>query len=1300
MAFPKLFSGGTGSFNPNTPITHRLWVKLLLNNLDDRYRRDRYLPFFMIDRFIKISLIKHNRMVIAEAGESAVEKPTVKDLRAGEGNEAYKKFGTKVPATIPGSRSYWFTAQQEVFAISVEMKRNPDFFLTATTKDGWAEIQRCMAHSVDDECDKCPHEDELRPAVDHATECSIAFHRRWLEFKKRVLKDPKGGLGKVVRYWFRREYQKRGAVHIHGVVWVDPETKPENVVRAEMPRGDTEVTKELRDMVQKYQTHKCLSEKCFHHKGKKLKHCKMGYPQPLVNVTRPDETGLRKLYRRRKPEDQRIIPYCFPMLCIFRSHTNIQEVSKEGFEFYLTKYMTKPEQQTKVRKDASDTERYLTMRVIGAVECNDILNMFWATESDVEVEYLPIELRVTVKVMKRKEHLPEDSLSTNVYYDNKMEKYFQRPKELEDVTYPDFFRHYNYKGKKKNPDLEDNESDHENTEPADKPKGMKDLAGKIVVKRRHPVVIRYPFLLPYGDNTERFCLKLLLEKYPIRKLDDLISPGNEKKSYLNECMDRKLWQQEKIAEDVLDQAGNYGLSETKIREMAAYLIRNNFITVPAIAKWFKTHADKIVGADEPNYEYVADENIHDKFFGEYPVQDLELAPLEEYVNSFTDDQARIFSEIRNKIVNKEQCLACVVGPAGTGKSHLLKAICALAKIKPDPENGIPDTCRTFAILAPTGSAAYLIKGLTIHKFFSLDFKCRSWIKKNTMEEWFIKYCDIILIDEMSMIDNSVFRTIEDLCHHFVDYTNPFIQKNALFADKTVILFGDPLQLPSHGTPLFCGQLFRFFKIYNLRTIVRQKDIEFTKILSSIRMGIVTPEAEKAFRSRLIKQFDYKELIEKRQTIVVSLRRDCDRMNADVLSHMEGEEFVFHAIDTSASGTQLTEQQEEKLDERKDLYPRVLKLKINATVILRRNINTAAGLVNGRVLIVDEIVKDSLYPQNDYVILRSLDGKQRFPIQRHEQSIEDFGQKSYVRCQLPMVLGFAATVHRVQGMTVNDIIIKLDRSFFASGQAYVALTRTRSLDQIRLLAFDKDAIILKPFYKELITWMDHMDVFNQNGNKQYPFPAWPNKFEDKVPHPRADPQNNEPIQPKEADTEAMDIDIPNSQQPMEVDDLQEPMPQKCKRLLTQIRGMLENTPVQEYETRLLEFIETNREFCEQVLTVLRGAEPLSTDAILQYQLTNCVYPIPPHMHPYYRLRNVSKDGDCFYHAMSVCLFGDQQFSYCFRFAAILMMATNYKYYLRFKQRCRTRANRKRTERHCNTTCMGWNVSNGCSVRGHK
>ena len=39
----------------------------------------------------------------------------------------------------------------------------------------------------------------------------------------------------------------------------------------------------------------------------------------------------------------------------------------------------------------------------------------------------------------------------------------------------------------------------------------------------------------------------------------------------------------------------------------------------------------------------------------------------------------------------------------------------------------------------------------------------------------------------------------------------------------------------------------------------------------------------------------------------------------------------------------------------------------------------------------------------------------------------------------MVLGFAATVHRVQGMTVNDIIIKLDRSFFASGQAYVALT---------------------------------------------------------------------------------------------------------------------------------------------------------------------------------------------------------------------------------------------------------------------
>ena len=1272
MAFPKLFPGGTGSFNPGSPIKQRMWDKLLLHNLDDRFRRDRYLTFFMIDRYIKISLIQHKRMVIAEAGEFAVEKPTVKDLKEGEGNEAYRKFGTKVPASIPGSRSYWFTAQQEVFAISEEMQRNPDFFLTATEYDGWPEIQRCIAHQVVDECDKCPHDNDNEPAVNFATECSIAFHRRWLEFKKRVLQDPKGGLGKVIRYWFRREYQKRGAVHIHGVVWVEPGTKPENVVRAEMPRGgnDPKLTAELRELVKKYQTHNCI-DKCFSRKGKRLNNCKLGYPQPLVNATRPDETGLRNYYRRREKEDQRIVPYCIPMISIFRSHTNIQEVSKDGWEFYLTKYMTKPEKQTRVRKDVSDTERYLTMRVIGAVEANDTLNMFWAKESDVEVEYLPIELTVTTRVLKRKEHLPEDSLSSNVYYDNKFEKYLLRPKELEDVTYPDFFRHYILKGSKRKDDTEDIESDHENTEPTDKTKPMKDLAGRIVVKRRHPVVIRFPFLLPYGEHTEQFCVKILLEKIPIRKLDDLISPNNEKKSYLDECMLRHLWEKAKIAEDFLDHSINYGLSETKLREMAVYLIQNEFITVPDIAKWFKSHADKLMGPNEPNYEFVQEENIDDKFFGEYPVKDLELEPLEVYINSFTDDQARIFNDIRDKFIKNEQCLACVVGPAGTGKSHLLKAICALAKTRADPEKGIPNTLKRFFILAPTGSAAYLIKGLTIHQLFRLDFKNMSWIKKNTIWEWFIKRCELFLIDEMSMIDNSVFSTIEDLCRHFVDFKDPFLLKNKFFADKSVIIFGDPLQLPSHGIPLFCGKLFRLFNIYNLRTIVRQKDVEFTRILSSIRMGIVTPEAERAFKSRLITNFDYKELIDKRQTIVVSLRRDCDTMNDDVLSHLEGEEFVFNAIDTSASGTQLTEHQEEKLSERKDLYPRVLKLKVNATVILRRNINTAEGLVNGRVAIVESITQDSEYPKNDFVILRSLDGKQRFPIQRKEQSIEDFGQKSYVRFQLPIVLGFAATVHRVQGMTVNDIIIKLDRSFFASGQAYVALTRTRSLDQIRLLAFDKDAVILKPFYKQLITWMDEMDVFNKNGNKQYPFPAWPDKFEDKVPHPR----NEDPVEPnppKKTDTEDMDIDIPeqqmevdipNSQQPMEIDN-REVMRNTCHQILAEIRRMLGNTAETEFENMLIEVIDNNQYFCESVLKELRQAEPLTTDAFLQHQLKSCVtrsQSIPTNMHPYYQLVDVSRDGDCFYHDVSVHLFGDESMSIVVRFGALVMIANNYKYY---------------------------------------
>ena len=67
-------------------------------------------------------------------------------------------------------------------------------------------------------------------------EACVAFHKRVEIFKLRFVairkKEP---FGKVLEYWFRFEYQEGGRVHLHGVVWCEPDSIPDDVIRATMP---------------------------------------------------------------------------------------------------------------------------------------------------------------------------------------------------------------------------------------------------------------------------------------------------------------------------------------------------------------------------------------------------------------------------------------------------------------------------------------------------------------------------------------------------------------------------------------------------------------------------------------------------------------------------------------------------------------------------------------------------------------------------------------------------------------------------------------------------------------------------------------------------------------------------------------------------------------------------------------------------------------------------------------------------------------------------------------------------------
>ena len=101
---------------------------------------------------------------------------------------------------------------------------------------------------------------------------------------------------------------------------------------------------------------------------------------------------------------------------------------------------------------------------------------------------------------------------------------------------------------------------------------------------------------------------------------------------------------------------------------------------------------------------------------------------------------------------------------------------------------------------------------------------------------------------------------------------------------------------------------------------------------------------------------------------------------------------------------------------------------------------------------------------------------RYPIPKTKQKIDIKGASySILRSQFPVQLSYAVTVHRVQGLTVDKTIVVLNNNFFASGQAYVALSRVPNLQDLILWNYDPSAIKFAPYYKKLLKWCDSVDV---------------------------------------------------------------------------------------------------------------------------------------------------------------------------------------------------------------------------------
>nr|XP_055058590.1 ATP-dependent DNA helicase PIF1 isoform X2 [Misgurnus anguillicaudatus] len=336
-------------------------------------------------------------------------------------------------------------------------------------------------------------------------------------------------------------------------------------------------------------------------------------------------------------------------------------------------------------------------------------------------------------------------------------------------------------------------------------------------------------------------------------------------------------------------------------------------------------------------------------------------------------------------------------------------------------------------------------------------------------------CKHLIIDEISMVEAEFFDKLEAIARSIRRSTEPF-------GGIQLIVCGDFLQLPpvtkGKDKPNFCFQSRSWRKCIHmnmeLTEVRRQTDKTFISLLQAVRVGRVTEEVT----AQLLKSAYH--CIERDGILATRLcthKDDVELTNENKLKHLPGPVRVFEAVDSDPMLVQTIDSQSP--------VGRLLQLKVGAQVMLTKNLDVQRGLVNGaRGVVVDFQPGSQGLPR-----VRFLCGAVEV-MKRERWMFKASGGLYLSRQQLPLKLAWAISIHKSQGMTLDCVEISLAR-VFESGQAYVALSRARSLEGLRVMDFDprvvqanQDVLIFyKKLRKERLLLQSSMDTFFGRSNKE-------------------------------------------------------------------------------------------------------------------------------------------------------------------------------------------------------------------------
>ncbi|EPP1573141.1 ATP-dependent DNA helicase [Campylobacter lari] len=395
----------------------------------------------------------------------------------------------------------------------------------------------------------------------------------------------------------------------------------------------------------------------------------------------------------------------------------------------------------------------------------------------------------------------------------------------------------------------------------------------------------------------------------------------------------------------------------------------------------------------------------------------------------------------------------LTGSAGVGKSFLTMELIRSYRVQG----------KIVIVLGSTALSAFNIGGVTLHSFFAFK-RCQNYDElyyedrkqKDKLEKLkrILKQCDLLVIDEISMVSASLMEMI-------------YYRLTRSGFNGKILLAGDFFQLPpvvkhkenQNQNTLFQNTLYAFssqawndLKFINLKLSVTKRtlDKQFYEYLFFLRMGEVNKEMLNFFKKMLISSKNLLEYMDE-YTLLCATNKKTNYINTEKLNLLQGKESIFKAKAEKLDYTLDDKTYEQWINGLNSLGE--LKLKIGAKIIFCVN-NKEENYYNGEQGVVLDFIKDK---EQECILIEKNNGE-RLKLKPYEYTLEEYeldkDEKLEVKIkakfvQFPIKLAYAITIHKSQGMSIDKLICDID-GIFEKGQLYVCLSRAINPSNLKIV----------------------------------------------------------------------------------------------------------------------------------------------------------------------------------------------------------------------------------------------------------